>query len=318
MITDTGRRTDRAATSRGRVAGTVSLGLALMLTVGCAGENRDSFVDSELVQESPATTIGGGGDSADAEAAAPDASGGAAGEISTTDAPDLVAADRDVIRTGTMRLTVDEVDDALAEVRSVAIAAGGFVSDEQVRAVSDSAVVTVSVPTDAFDDVRTSIGELGEITEQNVQAQDVTVDVVDLESRIASLRASVDRMRGLLAEAGDVTELATVEGELASRETELEVLLGQQRVLADQVALGTLTITLAEEHVALDEPDESAAGFTAGFTTGWNVVVEGGRALLAAVGFVIPLSLPLGVVLAAVLLWQRRRRRATPVTEAGF
>ena len=41
-----------------------------------------------------------------------------------------------------------------------------------------------------------------------------------------------------------------LEGELATRETELEALLGQQRVLRDQVALATLTVHLSEDEVA--------------------------------------------------------------------
>ena len=104
----------------------------------------------------------------------------------------------------------------------------------------------------------------------------------------------------------------------AQEKAELEALLGQQRVLADQVALGTLTVRLAEEHVAPVESAASPAGFADGFSTGWGVLVDGGRALLAAIGFTIPLAVPAGVVLGAILLWQRRRRRVTPATEGTF
>jgi hypothetical protein len=300
MITTMGGRAGRVG---------LGLGLAALLAVGCAGRGdneSDSAFDESVALE-------------DSGAAAPDAAaeapGGTGGDIAATEALDLVAADRDVIRTGSMRITVDEVDDAVDEVRAIATAAGGFVADEQVRVADDTADVTVSVPTDDFDDVRTSLGELGDVTEQDVQAQDVTADMVDLESRIASLRASVERMRGLLAEAGDVTQLATVEGELASRETELEALLGQQRVLADQVALGTLTVHLGEEAPPAPDEDDDAAGFTDGFRNGWEALIDGGRVVLAVIGFMIPFALPVGVVLAAVLVWQRRRPGATPVTE---
>ena len=344
MITTMSGRTDRAggsatpgsATGRPRcgIAGTVALLITVGLTLaaGCASEggveNGISDPGSGGMDESAPPSAGGdasGGGAApdDADTATPDdqANGGEAngGEISTTDALDLVAADRDVVRTGTMRVTVEEVDDAVGEVRAVATAAGGFVADEQMRAVEGAADVTVSVPTDDFDDVRTAIAELGEVTEQDVQAEDVSADVVDLESRVASLRASVERMRGLLAEAGDVTQLSSVESELASRETELEALLGQQRVLADQVALGTLTVHLSEAYVAPEEPVESPDGFSDGFDRGRDVVVDAGRATLAAVGFAIPLVAPIAVVLVAALLWQRQRRRlrAAPVNRAA-
>jgi hypothetical protein len=100
-----------------------------------------------------------------------------------------------------------------------------------------------------------------------------------------------------------------VEGELATRETELEALLGQQRVLRDQVALATLTVHLSEDEVAA--PSEDAAGFRDGLRQGWATAIDAGRAVLAAVGFLLPF-LPLLLVAALALRWLSRRN-ATPV-----
>jgi hypothetical protein len=156
------------------------------------------------------------------------------------------------------------------------------------------------------------VGELGDVSEQDVQATDVTAEVVDLESRIASLRASVDRVRALLGEAGSVDQLAVVEGELTGRETELEALLGQQRVLADQVALGTLTVHLSEDE--RPAPSEGGPGFTDGLRRGWVAFVDGGRLLLAAAGFLLPFAV-LAAPLALLVRWWMRRRQPAPAAE---
>ena len=140
----------------------------------------------------------------------------------------------------------------------------------------------------------------------------MTAEVVDLESRIASLRASVDRVRALLGEAGTVDQLAVVEGELTGRETELEALLGQQRVLADQVALGTLTVHLSED--APPAPAEGAPGFRDGLRRGWVAFVDGGRAVLAASGFLLPFAVP-AVPAGLAVRWWLRRRRPVPAAE---
>jgi hypothetical protein len=302
-----------------------TIGLAAVLVAGCADRGDDdahSADDSGANELSeapgPMSTEAGGeaGGGADADAGADAGSGTSAEAAPTapTAALDLVATDRDVVRTGSMWVTVDEVDDAAADVRARATDAGGFVADEQLRAADDRVDVTVRVPADAFEDVRAAIGHLGDVTEQDVQAQDVTAEMVDVESRIASLRASVERVRALLGQAGDVAQLALVEGELASRETELEALLGQQRVLADQVALATLTVHLGEDEVP--SPSEDAAGFTDGFRRGWVALVDGGQALLAAVGFLLPFAVPAGLVALALRWWVRRRPSATPPTPA--
>ena len=221
-----------------------------------------------------------------------------------------IARARDVVRTGTMQLTVDDVDATATDVRRLATDAGGFVADEQVRARDEEVDVTVRVPADRFDDVRGAIGELGDVAEQNVEARDVTAEVVDVESRIASLRASVVRVRGLLSQSGDVAQLALVEGELARREAELEALLGQQRVLRDQVDLATLTVHMSEDEAPT--PSDDAPGFADGLRRGWVAAVDGGQIALAVAGFVLPFAVPAALVALGVRRWQRRRPAAAP------
>ena len=179
---------------------------------------------------------------------------------------------------------------------------------EQERARDEEVDITIRVPADRFDDVREDVEALGDVVEQSVDARDVTAEMVDVESRIASLRASVERVRGLLSEAGTVDQLALVEGELARRETELEAMLGQQRVLADQVALGTLAVHLSPD----DEPTvaEGTPGFTEGLRKGWVAAVEAGTLALAAAGFALPFAVPAVAAFAAFRVWQRRRRPA--------
>jgi Domain of unknown function (DUF4349) len=158
--------------------------------------------------------------------------------------------------------------------------------------------------------VRGAVGDLGDVAEQNVEARDVTAEVVDVESRIASLRASVVRVRGLLSQSGDVAQLALVEGELARREAELEALLGQQRVLRDQVDLATLTVHMTED--AAPSPSDDAPGFADGLRRGWVAAVDGGRIALAVLGFVLPFAVPLALVAVGVRRWQHRRPATAP------
>ena len=114
------------------------------------------------------------------------------------------------------------------------------------------------------------------------------------------------RVRGLLAQSGDVAQLALVEGELARREAELEALLGQQRVLRDQVDLATLTVHMSKDTVP--SPGDDAPGFADGLRRGWVAAVDGGRITLAVAGFAVPLAL----VALGVRRWQRRRPATAP------
>ena len=300
--------------------------LALAVAPGCAGrDDGDSATDAASQDPGNDASVGlaaaegapegeDAGDRATDESAA-GANGGAAGGGEGAGPLGLdtvaIAQARDVVRTGTMRLTVDDVDATASDVRRLAVDAGGFVADEQVRARDDEVDMTVRVPADRFDDVRGAIGELGDVAEQDVEAQDVTAEVVDVESRIASLRASVVRVRGLLSQSGDVAQLALVEGELARREAELEALLGQQRVLRDQVDLATLTVHMSEQEAP--SPSDDTPGFADGLRRGWVAAVDGVRIGLAVAGFVLPFAVPAALV-ALVALSVRRWQRRPPTT----
>lgn len=237
--------------------------------------------------------------------------GGGSGGAGTPLAVDAMAvARREVVRTGDVELVVDDVEAAADGVRRAAEGVGGFVADEHVRTRDAEVDVTVRVPAADFADVRAAVAELGDVVEQTAEARDVTAEVVDVETRVGSLRASVARLQGLLRGAGDVAQLAAVEGELARREVELEALLGQQRVLRDQVDLATLQVELSEEE--RPEPDDDAAGFVDGLRRGWVAAVDGARFGLAALGFLLPVAGPVALV-AIVVRWWLRRRAPTPV-----
>lgn len=283
--------------------------LAAGVVAGCGGRASDGDSSADSGASSPADeTAGGGGDVASDAAPAPGGGGAQQLALATGRAELARAAQRDVVRTGTMALRVDDVDEAADAIRGLARASAGFVADEQADAGDDEVHLTIRVPADRFEDVRRQVDDLGDVVSEKVEARDVTAEVVDVDSRVRSLRASVDRVRALLARAGDVVQLATVEGELARRETELEALLGQQRVLKDQVALGTLTVELHRD--AGPTPVAGVPGFGDALHRGWVALVDVVRVTVAAVGLALPFLVPAALAVLAFRWWRRQARSA--------
>ena len=63
-------------------------------------------------------------------------------------------------------------------------------------------------------------------------------------SRVATMQASIARVRAILSRATRIGDVVAVEGELSRRVTELESLQARQRALAGQVELATVTLHL--------------------------------------------------------------------------
>lgn len=154
---------------------------------------------------------------------------------------------RDIIFTADLIVAVNDVaaagDEATRQIQGL----GGFLFGQRTTGAPEPrTILTFKVQPEDFHTALDRLGAIGELRSQNVTADDVTERIVDLQSRIETAAASVDRLRGLLAEATDIKAIVELEGELLNRETELETLRGSLRTLQDQVALATIVLTLTE------------------------------------------------------------------------
>ncbi|RSN18943.1 DUF4349 domain-containing protein [Streptomyces sp. WAC 05977] len=214
-------------------------------------------------------------------------------------------ADRKLVRTASLELTAPNVADVISQVRVITQGAAGYTGQESTQ--EKRASVNVIVPAERLDGVLDQLGKLGKQIKREVTATDVTEQMVDVDSRLATQRASVERIRALLARATSVSEIASVESELTSREAELESLQKRRESLAGSVAMSTISLQVKAETVAAAE--ESRSGFLGGLGDGWDAFLTFGGGLLTVLGAMVPFLLVFGVPAVALVWWLRKRRR---------
>jgi hypothetical protein len=218
-----------------------------------------------------AAACSGDGDSADTTSAA--ASGEVAGEPAAVEPPspespatedragdgaDLgsggveavvqpIDLGRDIIFTADLTVAVSDVAAAGNEATLVIESLGGFVFGQQTTGAPEPrSVLTFKIAPESFQTALARLGDIGDVRTQNVTTDDVTERVVDLQSRITTAEASVERLRGFLENAQSINAIAELERELLQRETDLETLRGQLRTIRDRVDLATIVLTLTE------------------------------------------------------------------------
>ncbi|TXS46602.1 DUF4349 domain-containing protein [Streptomyces sp. uw30] len=293
-------RTRRSARPAQALVG-LMLAAALALT-GCSGAN-----DSGGASDSAAKGEAAQADSkAGAQQGAPD-SGSGAGKAT---APVKVPATH-IIRTASLTVQVKEVPNALDEARTTIENAGGYVGDETTTRDDEGhehTRVVLRVPVDRYAEVLADLEGAGKLIERSAKAQDVTDQVVDVESRIKSQRASVARIRELMDQATRLSDVVTLEGELSSRQADLESLLAQQASLKDRTSLATITLSLSETPVKKAAKDDDP-GFVDALAGGWNAFVTMVRWLAVAFGAVLPFA---AVAALLVLLWLKVLRPRLP------
>ncbi|MER6468126.1 DUF4349 domain-containing protein [Streptomyces collinus] len=241
-----------------------------------------------------------------------------AGEAGPARAPKPVPSA--VIRTASLTVEVEDVPEALDKARTTAEGAGGYVGQESTTRDSggrERTRVVLRVPTARYDEVLTALQGTGRLVARTAKAVDVTDRVVDVDSRIRSQRASVARIRTLMDRAGKLSDVVTLEGELSSRQADLEALLARQASLKDRTALATITLSLSRAP-AKKAAKDGTPGFVDALSGGWHVLVT----LLRWIALALGAALPFGALAALpAALWlrvvrPRLRRRPVPAPAA--
>jgi hypothetical protein len=156
-------------------------------------------------------------------------------------APQGITESRMLVRRASIEVVVDDVAAAAERAVSVAQSLGGYVQTSR-EGSDDEMSITIRVPSTSLDGAMDSIASLGRVEGRRVDANDVTEQVVDLDGRVASLRATRDRLRELLSRASGISEVITVERELARVQSDLESLERRLLLLRGSAAMADLTI----------------------------------------------------------------------------
>jgi len=107
------------------------------------------------------------------------------------------------------------------------------------------ASMSVRVPQDEFFSVFEQIKALGKVQSENAGSEDVTERFIDLEARLKSAQREEASLLSLLDRANLVSEILTIERELARVRTELEQVQGKLNFLERRVDLATITVFLS-------------------------------------------------------------------------
>lgn len=278
----------------------LSAALAGLLLTGCTAGSGDD---------------GAGSMPAAGEAAAPQASSGAGATVADQAAGDGVLGRTAVlgstlVRTADLVVSVDDVRAAADRAGGIVGDAGGIVGSERSNSSGGTATaeLVLRVPPERFDAVLDALAGLGEERQRSVGSEDVGETLVDLETRLAAQRASVERVRALLAEAADVAQVVQIESELTRRTADLESLQGRLAVLRDRVALSGITLRLTTSDDAPLAAGERP-GFLDGLRGGWQALLATGTVLASVVGALLPFT-PLLVVGWLVVARLKRRSPA--------
>jgi hypothetical protein len=302
------------------------LGLLLMVFAGACGASATPAPSSRgaFPAQPPSTQSQDSGAAADQSKSVPGAPPAQAPNANPANPGGAASvADRLIIKTANISLTVKDAEAALETIKGTAAALGGFISNSQMTRINKdqvSVTVTVRVPADKFDEALKQIKQAGiRVNSEQIGGQDVTEEYTDLDARLRNLQATETELLALMTTVREKTssaqDILAVERELNNVRGQIEQLKGRMQFLDRSVALATLTLDLVPD--TLDAPVASDV---------WDplrVARDATRSLVVAVQGLInvaiylvvlflPVVLIVGVPVALLIRWLRRGRRPKP------
>jgi len=239
---------------------------------------------------------------------------GSRGDLSLgTPIPSIDATGAMLVRHGQASIEVRGVDAAVVSVRQAAAKLGGFVANTSLRSGKDeqrSATIELRVPSDRFDGLLSELGHLGKVESVTASAQDVAEEYVDLGARAANARKVEARLIEMLAtRTGKLSDVLTVEQELARVRMEAERYEARIRYLERRSSLSSLDVTI-HEPLPLIEQQPGPGPIAVAVAEAWENMVGVAAWCVATLGLLVPVAILIGTM--AVLVRRMLRGRGGP------
>ena len=157
--------------------------------------------------------------------------------------------ERKIVRAGQMLLIVKNPRESAERIQQIAAESGGYTGRLQISEQEQqrSAAISVRVPANSLEQVRTELRNLGRAESDSLESEDVSKRYVDSDASLRNYRAQEQQYLTIMRRAQKVSEILEVTEKLAEVRGEIEKTEGELRYLQHQVAMAAIAITLRTE-----------------------------------------------------------------------
>ena len=217
-----------------------------------------------------------------------------------------------IIYTANLTLESKDYEAARSALDSALAEAGGYLeSSSEYSDVGSSRSVnlTFRVPEENYQSFLDAVAQAGNVTYKSQQADDVTTQYMDVETRLANLEAQRTRLQELQAQADNLSDLLQIETSLTDVQSQIESWQSQLDWYGNQVQQCTVYVNLSEvqNYTPTDESFLGSVG--AAFAQGWSNFVNGLQQLAVWLAGAWPVVLVVAAAAAGFAVWRKKRKK---------
>ncbi len=234
-----------------------------------------------------------------------------------------IKPDEKMIYTAWVEVETIDFDGSLASLKEMITANGAFLESSSVSgnsyyqsyysdAASRYASFAIRVPADRYGAMVAGMEALGYVRQSSENAQNITAQYTDVESRLAAYRTEETRLLELLKKAETVEDIITIESRLSQIRYEMESLTSTLRYYDSQVDYSTINLSVYEVAEIRETPSVQRSygeRIADAFKNSVEWVIRAGKSLGVFVVAAIPIIAIPVVILAVVFLILRAQAK---------
>ena len=159
-------------------------------------------------------------------------------------------SEKKIIRNGRMEIEVSDLQKSKTEIDILKQNYGAYYAEENFNNTNNetSFNLIIKIPYLSFDHFIAKISEgAGKIKFKEINANDVTEEFIDLETRLSNKRNYLERYNELLKQAKTVKDIIEIEDKIRVIEEEIESSTGRLKYLSNQVEYSTLHLVISQK-----------------------------------------------------------------------
>jgi len=216
-------------------------------------------------------------------------------------------SEKKIIRNGRMEIEVSDLQKSKTEIDILKQNYGAYYAEENFNNTNNetSFNLIIKIPYLSFDHfiAKISLGA-GKIKFKEINANDVTEEFIDLETRLSNKRNYLERYNELLKQAKTVKDIIEIEDKIRVIEEEIESSTGRLKYISNQVEYSTLHLVISQKKDFRFNP-VNGEKFTEKLK---QSLIKGWFGLVDFILFMIKIWPVWIIVIAFILFWRKFKR----------
>ena len=216
-----------------------------------------------------------------------------------------------IIYTANLSLESKDYDAARAALDAALAEAGGYLeSSSEYSDAGDSRSVSLTyrVPQQNYENCLAAVAEAGNVTYKNQQADDVTAQYMDVETRLENLKNQRTRLQQLQQQADNLSDLLEIESSLTDVQSQIESWQSQMDWYNDQVEECTVNVSLSEVSTYSPPSEGFGSRFVSALSAGWQNFVDGLQQVIVALAGAWPVVVIAAAACAGFVVWKKKKK----------